>query len=145
MSDCFRRPLTRPITRAGALGVWQGQAEPCNEADAVKTLNENLAKSEALRDKLTEEIAVLTKEIDELEAALEKTTKERNDESAENAATISEAQEGQAAVEQAIGVLEKFYKTAAKAEVLVQVSSKQVPDMPDAGFEGANKGSQSAC
>merc|ERR1719174_1712870 len=114
------------------------------KAEAVKTLNENLAKSEALRDKLTEEIAILTKEIDELEAALSKTTKERNDESAENAATVSEAQEGQAAVEQAIGVLEKFYKTAAKAEVLVQVSSKQVPDMPDAGFSGANKGSQSA-
>jgi len=114
------------------------------KAEAVKSLNEALAKSEALRDKLTEEIAILTKEIDELEAALEKTTKERNDESAENAATVSEAQEGQAAVEQAIGVLEKFYKTAAKAEVFVQVSSKQVPDMPDAGFSGANKGSQSA-
>merc|ERR1719424_1116092 len=107
-------------------------------------LNENLAKSEALRDKLTEEIAVLTKEIDELESALSKTTKERNDESAENAATVSEAAEGQAAVEQAIGVLEKFYKTAAKA-VFVQTSSKQVPDMPDAGFTNdANKGSQSA-
>jgi len=114
------------------------------KAEAVKSLNEALAKSEALRDKLTEEIAVLTKEIDELESALAKTTKERNDESAENAATVSEAQEGQAAVEQAIGVLEKFYKTAAKAEVFVQTSSKQVPDMPDAGFSGANKGSQSA-
>jgi len=114
------------------------------KAEAVKGLNEALAKSEALRDKLTEEIATLTKEIDELESALSKTTKERNDESAENAATVSEAQEGQAAVEQAIGVLEKFYKTAAKAEVFVQTSSKQVPDMPDAGFSGANKGSQSA-
>jgi len=114
------------------------------KAEAVKSLNEALAKSEALRDKLTEEIAILTKEIDELESALAKTTKERNDESAENAATVSEAQEGQAAVEQAIGVLEKFYKTAAKAEVFVQTSSKQVPDMPDAGFSGANKGSQSA-
>merc|ERR1719424_1005402 len=108
-------------------------------------LNENLAKSEALRDKLTEEIAVLTKEIDELEDALSKTTKERTDESAENAATVSEAAEGQAAVEQAIGVLEKFYKTAAKAAAFVEVSSKQVPDMPDAGFTNdANKGSQSA-
>merc|ERR1719162_2829757 len=110
-----------------------------NKAESVKGLNENLAKSEALRDKLTEEIAVLTKEIDELEAALSKTTKERNDESAENAATVSEAAKGQAAVEQAIGVLEKFYKTAAKA-VFVQTSSKQVPDMPDAGFTNdANK------
>merc|ERR1719453_1915250 len=41
------------------------------KAEAVKSLNE------ALRDKLTEEIAILTKEIDELEAALAKTTKER--------------------------------------------------------------------
>jgi uncharacterized coiled-coil DUF342 family protein len=113
------------------------------KAEEVKNLNEALSKSEALRDKLTEEIGVLTKEIDELEASLEKTTKERNDESAENAATLSEAQEGLAAVEQAIGVLEKFYKTAAKA-AFVQISSKQVPDMPDAGFDGANKGSQSA-
>merc|ERR1719169_158462 len=32
------------------------------KAEAVKSLNENLAKSEALRDKLTEEIAILTKE-----------------------------------------------------------------------------------
>merc|ERR1719169_330330 len=60
------------------------------KAEQVKSLNENLAKSEAKRDKLTEEIAVLTKEIDELQSALEKTTKERNDESAENAATVSE-------------------------------------------------------
>jgi hypothetical protein len=112
------------------------------KAEQVKELNNNLAKSEAKRDKLTEEIAVLTTEIDELEASLAKTTKERNDESAENAATISEAEEGQAAVEQAIDVLDKFYKTAAKAEVFIQ--RKQVPDMPDAGFSGANKGSQSA-
>merc|ERR1719169_10091 len=114
------------------------------KAEAVKTLNENLAKSEARRDKLTEEIAILTKEIGELDAALSKTTKERNDESAENSATVTEAEEGQAAVEQAIDVLDKFYKTAAKAENPSLLEEKQVPDMPDAGFSGANKGSQSA-
>merc|ERR1719181_1046579 len=114
------------------------------KAEAVKSLNEALAKSEAKRDKLTEEIAILTKEIDELDSSLEKTTKERNDESAENAATVSEAEEGKAAVEEAIDVLEKFYKTAAKAEdpSLAQVSEE--PDMPDAGFGGAYKGGQSA-
>merc|ERR1719235_2347378 len=89
------------------------------KAEMVTKLNTALSENEAKRDKLAEEIAKLTKEIAELESALEKTTKERNDESAENAATVSEAQEGQAAVEQAIGVLEKFYKTAAKAEVFV--------------------------
>merc|ERR1719420_880781 len=114
------------------------------KAEAVKTLNENLAKSEAKRDKLTEEIAILTKEIDELDASLAGTTKERNAESAENAATVSEAEEGKAAVEEAIDVLEKFYKTAAKAEdpSLAQVGEE--PDMPDAGFGSAYKGGQSA-
>merc|ERR1719158_262901 len=114
------------------------------KAEAVKTLNENLAKSEAKRDKLMEEIAVLTKEIAELDDSLSKTTKERNDESAENAATVQEAEEGQAAVEEAIGVLEKFYKTAAKAQAPTLLQVGQVPDMPDAGFGGAYKGGQSA-
>merc|ERR1719456_1777462 len=115
-----------------------------NKAEAVKALNENLAKSEAKRDKLMEEIAVLTKEISELDDSLSKTTKERNDESAENAATVTEAEEGQAAVEEAIGVLEKFYKTAAKAADPTLLQAGQVPDMPDAGFGGAYKGGQSA-
>merc|ERR1719478_783864 len=113
------------------------------KAEAVKSLNEALAKSEALRDKLTEEIAVLTKEIAELDDSLSKTTKERNDESAENAATVQEAEEGQEAVEEAIGVLEKFYKTAAKAADPSLLQASQ-PDMPDAGFGGAYKGGQSA-
>merc|ERR1719169_33852 len=114
------------------------------KAEAVKSLNEALAKNEAKRDKLMEEIAVLTKEIAELDDSLSKTTKERNDESAENAATVEEAEEGQAAVEEAIGVLEKFYKTAAKAADPTLLQVGQVPDMPDAGFGGAYKGGQSA-
>merc|ERR1719473_2541676 len=105
------------------------------KAAAVKDLNSQMAENEGKRDKLTEEIAILTKEIAELDSSLEKTTKERNDESAENAATISEAEEGQAAVEEAIDVLDKFYKTAAKAENPTLVQETQVPDMPDAGFE----------
>jgi len=114
-----------------------------NKAESVKVLNENLAKSEAVRDKLTEDIAVLTKEISDLDASLATTTKERNDESAENSATVSEAEEGKAAVEQAIDVLDKFYKTAAKAQnpTLIQGVDDEIPD---AGFSGANKGSQSA-
>jgi predicted RNA-binding protein with RPS1 domain len=56
---------------------------------------------------------------------------------------VSEAEEGQAAAEQAIDVLDHFYKTAAKATVLAQATSSGVDDvLPDTGFEGANTGSQ---
>jgi len=118
------------------------------KADAVKALNSQLESAEAKRDKLAEEIEVLTTELAELNDSLSKTTEQRQAESAENAATVSEAEEGQAAVEQALDVLDHFYKTAAKASVLVQVRStthKGVDDdLPDTGFSGANQGSQGA-
>merc|ERR1719321_2212113 len=115
------------------------------KADAVKMLNSQLENAEAKRDKLAEEIATLTTEIAELTDSLSTTTAFRAAESAENAATVSEAEEGQAAVEQAIDVLDHFYKTAAKAEVFVQERTSGVDDdLPDTGFSGANKGSQGA-
>merc|ERR1719335_1996236 len=117
------------------------------KAESIKDLNNHMAENEAKRDKLKEEIQVLTIELKELNDSLSKITKERSDESAENSATISEAEEGKEAVEEAIDVLSKFYKTAAKAEVFVQESasiSGVDDDMPDTGFKGANKGSQGA-
>merc|ERR1719395_193147 len=117
------------------------------KAASVKDLNSQMAENEGKRDKLTEEISILTIELKELNDSLSKITKERSDESAENSATISEAEEGKEAVEEAIDVLSKFYKTAAKAEVFVQESasiSGVDDDMPDTGFKGANKGSQGA-
>merc|ERR1719230_1256313 len=102
-------------------------------------MNDRLAINEALRDKLKEEIDVLDKEIKELEDELAKATKMRADEKAENEATIKEAEEGKEAVEKAIDILSKFYKTAAKATVLTQGVED---DIPDAGFEGAYKGKQ---
>merc|ERR1719183_2383820 len=110
------------------------------KAEAIAALNTALSENEAKRDKLTEEIAVLTKQIAELDTSLASSTKQRNDESAENSATISEAEEGKAAVEEAIDILDKFYKTAAKAEMFTQ----EIPGMPDAGFEGSYKASQGA-
>jgi len=109
------------------------------KSEEVATLNSRLASNEALRDKLSEQIDVLDKEIKELEDELAKATKMRADEKAENEATIKEAGEGKEAVQMAIDVLSKFYKTAAKATVLAQGPAD---DMPDAGFEGAYKGKQ---
>lgn len=124
------------------------------KAEMVHRLNSALGTAEATRDKLTDEIATLRQEISELQDSLAKQTKERDDEKTENEATISEAEEGKTAVDEAIQVLERFYKTAAKAEeptaeLLVKEQSIKLSrgvddDMPDAGFDGANKGSQSA-
>merc|ERR1719359_2308575 len=54
------------------------------KAVAIKELNDVLANNEARRDVLTTDVEKLTAEIEELESALSKATKEREDESEEN-------------------------------------------------------------
>jgi len=110
------------------------------KAEAVASLNTQLADNEAKRDQLAEDTTRLGNEIDELEESLATLTKERHDESAQNEATVSEAEEGKAAVEEALEVLDHFYKTAAKAEKVELL--QQAP--PDAGFDSGSQGSQSA-
>merc|ERR1719407_90428 len=94
-------------------------------AEEIAALNAEMAKLEATRDKLTEEIA-------ELKAARAKATKIRAIEKAENEETIKTAQEGLVAIEMAMDILTKFYKTAAKATVLAQ---GPMDDAPDSGFK----------
>jgi hypothetical protein len=120
------------------------------KADTIRELNGALAIAEAKRDKLTEEIAQLTEDLEGnglnetddgaikgLYKTLEDATEERKEEKAENEATIKEAEEGQVAVEKAIEILSEFYAKAAKEGTeLVQ----DVPEMPDAGFDGVYKG-----
>merc|ERR550537_838672 len=101
----------------------------------IRQFNEALAENEAKRDAIEEEVAKLVAAISELEDAMARATKERADESAENAAVVKEAQEGKEAIEEAITVLDDFYKTQAGAS-FAQKKVKQPIDMPDAGFEG---------
>jgi chromosome segregation ATPase len=119
------------------------------KADSVGELNTQLEWGEAKRDKLAQAIDKLETEIAELTDSLDKTTKQREAESEENASTVSEAEEGLAAIEKALDTLRTFYDKAKDAEVesLVQVAKKgpgEADDLPDTGFSGANKGSQSA-
>jgi hypothetical protein len=113
-----------------------------NAAEAIAEINAEMATLEAKRDKLKEEIEVLEIEIAELNAARDEATKLREEQHQENAQTVEDAKAGLEAVDMAIDILSKFYKTAAKAEV----SMVQGPadDAPDAGFKAfeAYKGAQ---
>jgi len=102
------------------------------KVEELEKLNAALAKAEVLRDKLTEEVDTLNKQIKQLGAELEDATSLREKEKEENEATIKEAKEAKEAIGKAIKVLKDFYEKNAFLQ------SRQDP--PDAGFDGAYKG-----
>jgi hypothetical protein len=104
-------------------------------AEEIERLNGEMAELEARRNKLTEEITVLTKQIKEIEDNRAKATSMRKDEKAENKATVEEAEIGLGAVNMAIDILDKFYKTAAKSKVDLSLAQGPEDDAPDAGFD----------
>merc|ERR1719174_797956 len=60
----------------------------------------------------------------------------REEEKAENEHTVSEAEAGLEAVSEAIQILDRFYKTAAKENVFMDFIQKgPMDDAPDAGFD----------
>merc|ERR1719301_193110 len=113
-------------------------------ADEIEGLNAKMAKLEALSAKLGEELKELNKEIKELNDARAEAEKNRKEEKAENANTVTEAKAGLDAVKMAIDILDKFYKTSAKAEVDLSLAQGPLDDAPDAGFKigEAYKGAQ---
>jgi len=104
-------------------------------ADEIEELNAKMAKLEALSAKLGEEMATLAEQINDLNDAQAKADKERKAEKAENANTVSEAKAGLEAVKMAIDILDKFYKTSAKAKVDLSLAQGPLDDAPDAGFD----------
>jgi chromosome segregation ATPase len=110
----------------------------------VTDLHTELESLNARKGKLTETKAELEEALATLNADLAKETQNRADEKAENEQTIKDAQEGEAAVDQAIEILSHFYGAAAKG--IATLAQRGVDDdAPDAGF-GDEKytGSQSA-
>lgn len=113
-------------------------------ADKVEDLNAKMAKLEALSDKLGEEMKELNTDIAKLEEDRAEAEKNRKEEHEENTHTILEAKQGLEAVNMAIDILDKFYKTSAKAEVDLSLAQGPLDDAPDAGFKigEAYKGAQ---
>jgi len=105
-------------------------------AEEVRSLNSEMAKLEAVRDQLKEELDVLAKEIKDIQDAQKKAQLERDLESAQNTATVEEAHEGLDALNMCIDLLDKFYKTMGKEEVDLSLAQKgPEDDAPDAGFD----------
>merc|ERR1711981_183276 len=90
------------------------------KTEAVETLHAEIDQLEASIAKLTEDIGELTKAVAELDAAMAKATKLRTEEKAKNTETISDSQEAQTAVAQALTVLKEFYAKAGDATAFVQ-------------------------
>jgi chromosome segregation ATPase len=140
IQELIERLLTEAANEANQKG-WCDKAtadatqKRTYSADEVEGLNAKMAKLEALSAKLGEEIATLGTEIGDLTTAQSTADKERKDEKTENANTVTEAKAGLAAVKMAIDILDKFYKTSAKAEVDLSLAQGPLDDAPDAGFK----------
>jgi hypothetical protein len=141
IQELIERLLTEAANEANQKG-WCDKAtadatqKRSYAADEIEELNAKMAKLEALSAKLGEELATLTTEIEDLNAAVSKAEKARKEEKAENAHTVAEAKAGLGAVKMAIDILDKFYKTSAKAEVDLSLAQKgPLDDAPDAGFD----------
>jgi len=105
--------------------------------DESQDLSADLQRLEAKEDALTEEIALMTKQVKEENKAMKKSTEERSAEKKQNAQTLATAKEGMEALNQAISILTSFYKQASKI-ALIQDAAKPVNDR--AGFSGSYKG-----
>jgi len=106
---------------------------------AVEQLHAEIDQLEASIAKLTEDITELTKAVAELDAAMAKATKLRQEEKKKNTETISDSQEAQTAVAQALTVLKEFYAKAAEATAFVQ-EEPEIFDKPYKGMGGESGG-----
>jgi len=101
------------------------------KTEAVETLHAEIDMLQASIAKLTEDVGDLSKAVSELDAAMATATKLRTDEKAKNTETISDSQEAQTAVAQALTVLKEFYAKAAEATAFVQQ-----PEVFDSAYKG---------
>merc|ERR1712008_461683 len=84
------------------------------------------------------------KSLKSLKEALEEATEARKKDKAQNLKDIETANDGLAALTEAIMILKAFYQSAAKAALVQQQASPVDEDNPGAGFDGSYRGSQKA-
>merc|ERR1719326_88541 len=135
--------MKRLHTRAGVTQSLQQMSKPGpKKTEAVTGLTAEIDELEASIAALTEQIGELTKAVSDLDAAVAKATKIREAEKAKNADTVSDAQEAQKAVTQALQVLKEFYEKAGDATAMTQQqpTAPEIFDKPYKGMGGENGG-----
>lgn len=109
------------------------------KTDAVEELAATKEEQIALIAQLTQTTEELTFAVKELDEAMAKAVAERQATKETNMATIKDAEEAQAAVQQAIVILKDFYAKSAQATDLVQAGQSPAEDAPET-FDKAYKG-----
>jgi len=102
------------------------------KTDEVEDLQAVADKINATIASLGEEVSTLTEDITAMKKAVREATAVRTKEKTKNTATTADAKAAQAAVAQAIGVLQEFYAKAGQATALVQEGQQQpIPEAMD--------------
>jgi len=95
----------------------QTREEKTNE---VETLHAEIDELEASIAKISEDISTLTEDVAHLTEQMAEATKIRNEEKADNVATIADSKAAQTAVAQAMTVIREFYEQAGEATAFLQ-------------------------
>jgi DNA repair exonuclease SbcCD ATPase subunit len=109
------------------------------KTSAVETLHAEIDELTASIAKGTQEISDLTAQIADIDKAVAEATEIREKEKADNTQTISDSQDAQTAVAQAVTVLKEFYEKAAEATSLLQ-AEPEIFDEPYKGMQSENGG-----
>jgi len=108
------------------------------KTNQVESLHAEVDQLQASISKMTEEISEFTQAVADLDAAMAEASKLRSHDKAKNVETISDAQEAQIAVAQALTVLKELYAKAAESTALVQ--QKEVFGKPYKGMQSETGG-----
>jgi len=111
-------------------GISKAVGERDEAVGESETVNKDKTIKSAEASQLSMDIATLSTQIAENKKGLLEATELRAAESAENAKTLSEAEAGLAAVQQAISILETFYQGAAPASMLLQTGRSGAAQLP---------------
>lgn len=137
------KEATAEATKKGFCDEQLGMARESrdNRFAETKKLSLEMQGLELKEDELVSSIQLLTQALQTLRSDLDDATDNRKAERLDNQKTIKTAQEGLKAVQEAILILEVFYKNAGKATVLLQASPVD-EDNVTAGYSGVYRGRQ---